>query len=128
MAEDEFPQMPEYVSEAKEELSQARAAEPGYRPDTFGLRAFAADVPTPDGKAWPTAGVTLSNAAEVVRYHTPTAGQILAAHEALAVAAEAHIRVILTYCHACADRTDAIRKVREAKMTASAAVALSGLV
>lgn len=71
--------------------------------------------------------VTLENAGEVVRYHKPTEEQI-GQHENLAVAAEHLIRVILTCAPECADRTAAIRQVREAKMTASAAVALGGLI
>lgn len=71
--------------------------------------------------------VTLDNSRDVVRYHAPTPEQI-AAHEKLAEAAENMINTILTYCHTSADQSAAIRKVREAKMTASAAVALSGLI
>jgi hypothetical protein len=71
--------------------------------------------------------VTLDNVAEVVRYHKPSEAQINA-HEALAIAAENFIRAILLLAPPCADQTAAIRKVREAKMTASAAVALEGLI
>jgi hypothetical protein len=35
-------------------------------------------------------------------------------------------KVLIRHCPSCADRTTAIRKVREAVMTANAAVALSG--
>lgn len=71
--------------------------------------------------------VTLDNVATVVRYQAPTPEQIKA-HEALAQSAEAFITTILTYVHDSADRSAAIRHVREAKMTASAGVALSGLI
>jgi hypothetical protein len=67
------------------------------------------------------------NVSEVVRYHAPNPVQV-AQHEHLAAAAEAFIRVILAQCPQCADTTAAIRKVREAKMTASAAVALKGMI
>jgi len=71
--------------------------------------------------------VSRDNASEVVRYHKPTEEQIKA-HEALAVAAEAFIVAIFDNTPKCADQTAAIRHVREAKMTASAAVALDGMV
>lgn len=71
--------------------------------------------------------VTLENVSEVVRYHKPTEAQVIS-HETLAVTAENFIKIILTHCPQCADTTAAIRKVREAKMTASAAVALEGLI
>lgn len=72
-------------------------------------------------------GVTLENASEVVRYHAPTEEQKLQ-HERVAVASQHLIEVILENSPKCADQTAAIRKVREAKMTASAAIALDGLV
>lgn len=71
--------------------------------------------------------VTKQNAGEVVRYHPPTPDQVKA-HEALASAAEAFLQVILSVCPECADTSAALRHVRDAKMTASAAVALNGLV
>lgn len=71
----------------------------------------------------PSNKVTLDNCADVVRYHKPSPAQI-EAHERLAAAAEAFIRAILADAPDCADRAAAIRHVREAKMTASAAVAL----
>jgi hypothetical protein len=85
--------------------------------------------------------VTKENAGEVVRYHAPTSEQV-ASHEKLAVAAEAFIRAVLDACpdsgyrecgdtsgyRECGDIHAAIRLIREAKMTASAAVALNGMV
>lgn len=71
--------------------------------------------------------VNHDNAGEVVRYHKPNEAQVQA-HERLAEAAESFIRQILYNCPPCADTSAAIRKVREAKMTASAAVALDGLI
>jgi hypothetical protein len=41
-------------------------------------------------------------------------------------AAKTFAKVLIRHCPGCADRTTAIRKVREAVMTANAAVALSG--
>lgn len=72
-------------------------------------------------------GIKLENVADVVRYHKPTDGQIVK-HEKLAQAAENFMRVIIEECPPCADTSDALRSVRNAKMTASAAVALNGLV
>lgn len=71
----------------------------------------------------PSNKITLDNAHEVVRYHKPTEDQVNR-HELLAEAAETFIKIILENCPDSADRTAAIRKVREAKMTASASVAL----
>lgn len=71
--------------------------------------------------------VSLANCADVVRYHPPTKEQI-DQHEQLAVAAEQFIACILKNSPACADQSAAIRHVREAKMTASAAVALLGMI
>lgn len=71
--------------------------------------------------------VNNENVKRVVRYQAPTPEQI-EAHENLACAAETLIETILKNCPPCADRTAAIRKAREAKMTASAAVALDGLI
>lgn len=71
----------------------------------------------------PSNRVTQLNVAEVVRYSAPTPEQV-AAHERLAIATEAMIVAILQDAPDCADRAAAIRKVREAKMTASAAIAL----
>lgn len=73
------------------------------------------------------ARVTLDNVSEVVRYHAPTEAQKIS-HEALAQGAEDFLRLIITHCPECADTSSAIRLVREAKMTASAAIALNGLI
>lgn len=71
----------------------------------------------------PSNKITLENAGEIVKYHAPTQEQIKA-HSAVADAAENMLCVILKYVPDCADRSTAIRCVREAKMWASAAVAL----
>lgn len=73
------------------------------------------------------AKVDLTNVKEVVRYHSPSTAQV-AAHEALARAAENMLVVILNRCPESGDRDEAVRLVRQAKMTASAAVALEGLI
>ena len=71
----------------------------------------------------PSNKITLENVADVVHYHKPTESQVKV-HEDLAFAAERLIEHILTLVPDCADRSTAIRCVREAKMWASAAVAL----
>lgn len=71
----------------------------------------------------PSNKVTEDNVFDVVRYHPPIDEQVKK-HEALAHAAETFIRSILVHAPDCADRSTAIRAVREAKMWASAAVAL----
>jgi hypothetical protein len=62
---------------------------------------------------------------DVFSYHAPTDEQVKS-YEQLRAAAKEFARVILHECPACADRTDALRKVREAVMTANAAIALAG--
>lgn len=64
---------------------------------------------------------------ESVRYRKPTEDEI-ERHENLACCAETFIESIVKNCPPCADTTAAIRKVREAKMTASAAIALKGMI
>lgn len=71
----------------------------------------------------PSNKVTLENVKDVVRYHRPTADQARR-HEALSLATEHFITALLENCPDCADRSAAIRHARDAKMTASAAVAL----
>jgi len=73
--------------------------------------------------AHPSNKVTVENVHEVVRYHAPTPDQAMR-HEKLAQGAADFIRLILETAPDSADRSAAIRQVREAKMTASAAVAL----
>lgn len=71
----------------------------------------------------PSNKITLENCGDVVRYHAPTAEQIRQ-HELLAAGAEYFLRAILLNAPDSADRSTALRKVREAKMYASAAVAI----
>lgn len=67
--------------------------------------------------------VSLENALEVFKHHPPQGEDILR-HERLRIAAYDFTVVVLKNCPDCADRTAAIRKIREALMTANAAVAL----
>lgn len=73
--------------------------------------------------AHPSNKITPDNVADVVRYHAPTEAQAFA-HDKLSMATEAFIVEILKYAPDCADRSTAIRSAREAKLWASAAVAL----
>jgi hypothetical protein len=64
---------------------------------------------------------------EIFTYHEPTFDQV-AAMEQIRLAAKALANVIIEQCPASADRTTAIRKIREAVMTANASLVLDGLV
>ncbi len=63
----------------------------------------------------------------IFTYHPPTA-EDLARYDAIRDAAKEFARVLLANTPRCADQTAAVRKVREAVMTANAAVALKGVV
>jgi len=65
--------------------------------------------------------------AETFTYHPPNDAQT-EAYQAIRGAALQLAQTIVAFTPGCADQTDAIRKVREAVMTANAAVALRGLV
>lgn len=58
-------------------------------------------------------------------YHAPTAAD-LTAYETLRTAAKAFAFAINALCPDSADKTAAIRKVREAVMTANASIACGG--
>jgi hypothetical protein len=57
-------------------------------------------------------------------YHAPTPEQ-LPKYEALRAGAKAFAQVIVEQCPPSADRTAAVRKLREAVMTANASIALA---
>jgi hypothetical protein len=59
-------------------------------------------------------------------YHPPT-GETLPKFQAINQAAKNFAEIVLQNCPSSADRSDAIRKIREARMTANAAIALNGL-
>lgn len=63
--------------------------------------------------------------ADVFSYHAP-GPEDPAKYEAVRAAARELARVILVHCPPSADRTFAIRQVREAVMTANASIALKG--
>jgi hypothetical protein len=64
--------------------------------------------------------------AELFSYHPPTP-EALPKYAAINQAAKNFAEVILQNCPPSADRSDAIRKIREARMTANASVTLNGL-
>jgi hypothetical protein len=64
--------------------------------------------------------------AEIFKYHAPN-DVTIPKHAAINQAAKNFAEVILANCPGGADRTDAIRKIREARMVANAAIALNGL-
>lgn len=64
---------------------------------------------------------------DIFRYHPPSSDDMVA-YEKLRSAAKDFALVIVDLTPACADQTAAIRLVREAVMTANAAIALKGLV
>lgn len=61
----------------------------------------------------------------IFTYHAPSSEQ-LPKYEALRKAALAFAQAIVEHTPPCADQTAAIRKVREAVMTANASIALGG--
>lgn len=71
--------------------------------------------------------VTFDNVDDVFTYHAPDADQ-QEAYTAINEAAKNLAVVILDKTPACADQQAALRQVREARMTANAAVALRGKV
>lgn len=71
--------------------------------------------------------VCVDNVHEVVQYHAPSQEQIDAISK-IRCAVENLIVCILQNSPSCADQTAAIRKVREAMMTANAAIVLDGKV
>jgi hypothetical protein len=64
--------------------------------------------------------------AKLFSYHRPTP-DTLPKYAAINQAAKNFAEVILQNCPPSADRSDAIRKIREARMTANASIALDGL-
>lgn len=72
-------------------------------------------------------GVTEENVHDVFTYHAPE-GDMPQRYEALRYAAEQLAEVILCNVPVCADQQAALRKVREAVMTANAGIALKGII
>lgn len=63
---------------------------------------------------------------ELFKYHSPNETTI-PKYAAINQAAKNFAEVLLQNCPRCADRSAAIRLIRDARMTANAAVALNGL-
>lgn len=72
-------------------------------------------------------GVNNDNVDDVFMYHAPTDDQIVQYHE-VREAGKTLANAILGNTPVCADQQAAIRHVREAVMTANAAIALGGKV
>lgn len=64
--------------------------------------------------------------AEFFKYHPPTDGTI-PKFAAINQAAKNFAEIVLANCPSGADRSAAIRLIRDARMTANAAIALNGL-
>jgi hypothetical protein len=58
-------------------------------------------------------------------YHAPTDEQLVS-YKMLRMAARDFANVVVQYTPSCADQTAALRKIREAVMTANAAIACGG--
>ncbi len=71
--------------------------------------------------------VDKSNVADVMRYHPPDE-EAKQQHLAIQIAAIEFADTVLHNVPDCADRSTAIRCIREAKMWANSAIALGGLV
>lgn len=71
----------------------------------------------------PSNKITPENLDNVFSYHRPTPDQAQR-HESVKVAARAFASEVLRLAPDCADRSAALRHVREAMMTTSAAIAL----
>lgn len=69
--------------------------------------------------------VNLMNLDNIFKHHPPTVDQ-LPKYEELRAAAKTFAETVVRLTPPCADQTDAIRKIREATMTANAAIALDG--
>lgn len=67
------------------------------------------------------------NLDNIFKYHAPK-GDDPARYEAIREAGKAFAQAIIDNTPKCADQTAAIRKVREAVMTANASIALEGTV
>ena len=76
------------------------------------------------------ARVTAENVHEVMTYHPPQHANpnTPKKYKNIETAAEAFARVILDNAPECADRSEALRMVRLAKMWANSSVALDGLI
>ena len=71
--------------------------------------------------------ITRDNVDEIVSYHSPSEEEVARINQLRQSAAQ-FIKAILVCVPGCADQTAAIRKVREALMTANAAIVLHGKV
>lgn len=73
-------------------------------------------------------GVTRDNLDEVFTYHPPTGDEQIKSYQRLREEGKRLAEAILEEVPVCGDQQAAIRKVREAVMTANAGIALMGSV
>lgn len=90
-----------------------------------------AELRQAQGRTFESAGCNQQRSAESIlrelfTYHPPTI-ETLPKFAAINQAAKNFAEIVLQNCPSSADRSDAIRKIREARMVANAAVALDGL-
>lgn len=71
----------------------------------------------------PSNKITADNLEDVFSYHAPKPGQPQR-YEAIRDAAKFFAGAVLLHCPDCADRSAALRSIREAVMTANASIAL----
>lgn len=74
------------------------------------------------GAPHPSNKPTLENLDELFSYHPPRPDQVRG-YEAINAAGKAFARTVLEHAPDCADRSAAIRYIRDARMTANAAIA-----
>lgn len=67
--------------------------------------------------------ITLENLKEVVYWHKPTSDKV-PKFEAIAKCSEEFMRLILELVPDCADRSAALRNIREARMWANSAISI----
>lgn len=72
--------------------------------------------------------IGFDNVDRVFAHHAPKTAMDAGNHAAIRAAAREFAKAILTHVPNCADRTAAIRHVREAMFLANAAIALEGLI
>lgn len=102
-----------------ESYSPAEAFEQGYTRIETDAKLPSTTVVRPDGQT----SDELAALEETFTYHTPDAMQ-QEHYRAIREAAKEFVQVLLNRVPRCADRSAAIRKVREAMMTANAAIAI----
>src|ERR1043166_3178174 len=97
----------------------------GLHPDGYRETEPRNDIPSGIGQATNTCYSPEAWLNELFRYHLPRLEQ-QTKYAAIRSAAKHFAEVVMTNVPPCADQQDAIRKIREAVMTANAGIALDG--